>query len=60
MWAHYADGHKGLCLEFDANNVPFRNVDKVNYKTEYPDIDWPELIIKKSLDEYKKTYQMNK
>jgi len=24
MWSHYAEGHKGLCLEFDTNYPPLR------------------------------------
>jgi hypothetical protein len=23
MWAHYADSHQGVCLEFDALAAPF-------------------------------------
>jgi len=39
MWSHYADGHKGLCLEFDTNYIPFDDVSKVHhvkYRNAYP------------------------
>ena len=31
MWAHYADGHRGFCLEFDAANDPFNRAREVTY-----------------------------
>jgi hypothetical protein len=37
MWSHYADNHKGYCLEFDATeNTPFGQAQEVIYKEEYP------------------------
>jgi hypothetical protein len=36
MWAHYADGHKGICIEFDTNNEVFSTAYRVEYVTEYP------------------------
>ncbi|MGA9822359.1 MAG: DUF2971 domain-containing protein [Desulfobaccales bacterium] len=42
MWSHYADGHKGLCLEFDAiidalaNVMIFGTAIKVTYSEERP------------------------
>lgn len=39
MWSYYADGHKGICLEFDTTYDPFTKVHKVNYVTEIPAID---------------------
>lgn len=37
MWSHYADGHKGVCLEFDVIKDPatFCSLQKVNYQQEY-------------------------
>jgi Protein of unknown function (DUF2971) len=31
MWSHYANGHKGFCLEFDAEKEPFRAARAVRY-----------------------------
>jgi hypothetical protein len=52
MWSHYANGHRGLCLEFDtsiklkdiystgqAKNVIFGQAQKVNYSFEYPSVN---------------------
>jgi hypothetical protein len=38
MWSHYSDGHKGLCIEFDASqeDTIFWEAMKVVYKEEYP------------------------
>ncbi|MCX6600505.1 MAG: DUF2971 domain-containing protein [bacterium] len=37
MWSHYADGHKGICIEYDSEkDIGFGNVKKVNYSEEYP------------------------
>jgi len=43
MWGHYADCHKGCCLEFSTKSEVFRRADKVNYAKEYPAVrlvDW--------------------
>ncbi len=39
MWAYYADGHKGFCLEFNTEYEPFSKMHKVKYKRELPSID---------------------
>lgn len=39
MWAHYADGHKGLCLGFDMSVLPPGSVQKVNYTQSMPSDD---------------------
>ena len=38
MWSHYADGHKGLCLEFEATNRTrfFGAAQRVTYKGSFP------------------------
>lgn len=39
MWAHYADGHKGLCLQFDKiklDSLINCYCDKVDYRKVYP------------------------
>lgn len=36
MWSHYADNHKGCCLEFSTEEQPFSHALPVNYLPEYP------------------------
>ncbi|HCH4312376.1 TPA: DUF2971 domain-containing protein [Vibrio parahaemolyticus] len=42
MWAHYADEHKGLCIEFDITKVVEENsglsLAHVNYQSELPEL----------------------
>jgi hypothetical protein len=41
MWSHYANGHRGFCLEFDTRFDPFRDTEKVHqviYSNLYPSI----------------------
>ena len=70
MWSHYADNHRGICLEFSvADNPLFRTAKEVVYRKEYPhwvpcDInDKPglvmELILTKSCDwRYEEEYRL--
>lgn len=50
MWSHYADCHKGICLEFDVSKDPdfFVFPKNVAYQDNYPKIDvsLPEGILK--------------
>jgi len=39
LWSHYTDGHKGICLEFDAASPLFSKARKVNYSLEFPKVD---------------------
>ena len=39
MWSHYADGHRGFCLEFDASVPPFSNAFEVSYSDSVPSIN---------------------
>jgi DUF2971 family protein len=39
LWSHYADGHKGICLEFDASFPLFSKIRKVNYSLDFPVIN---------------------
>ena len=41
LWAHYADSHKGFCLEFDAKVSPIDQAEKVNYEDSYPEVVYP-------------------
>jgi hypothetical protein len=39
MWSHYADNHKGICVEFGTNNEVVCGALKVHYADEYPFLD---------------------
>jgi hypothetical protein len=36
MWSHYADGHRGFCLELDGSLDPFSQARKVTYADKVP------------------------
>jgi Protein of unknown function (DUF2971) len=36
MWSHYADRHKGICLEFNCRNLVFGGALRVEYCDTYP------------------------
>jgi len=36
MWSHYADGHKGICIEFNTQNEVICNALRVEYRKDYP------------------------
>lgn len=39
MWAYYANGHTGFCLEFDTRFIPFTKLLQVRYVEELPYVD---------------------
>jgi len=39
MWSHYADRHRGICLEFDTANTVFSTALKVEYLDAYRPLD---------------------
>lgn len=39
MWSHYADSHKGICLEFDSTLEPFSKSFEVIYDSNIPVIE---------------------
>lgn len=39
MWGHYADGHRGFCLEFDTSHDPFDSAKEVIYSDKIPELD---------------------
>ena len=41
FWAHYADSHKGFCLEYDATILPVKFAFKVVYENKYPEVEYP-------------------
>ena len=45
MWGHYADGHKGFCLEFDTNYIPFNYAREVIYSPAYPPFNPAQVIL---------------
>lgn len=54
MWAHYADSHKGFCIEYDIPKLityyqhPFSSVIEVKYSNNVPKIK-PSLLSKKDI-----------
>ncbi len=40
MWSHYANDHRGVCLEFRCDNEVFSSAMKMNYTDEYPLFDF--------------------
>ncbi len=38
MWSHYADGHRGFCLEFDTRFTPFSTAKQVHYSELLPSL----------------------
>lgn len=41
FWSHYADSHKGFCVEFDASKMPIAYAFKVKYQDEFPEMIYP-------------------
>jgi hypothetical protein len=39
MWSHYADSHRGICIEFEAHPLLFGAADKVRYSEDRPIAD---------------------
>ena len=39
MWAHYGAAHTGMCIEVDATIPPFCNALRVEYESEFPEVD---------------------
>jgi len=50
MWSHYADNHRGVCLEFATNNDLFRCAQKVIYLRKYP-VWRPHKLLETSIEE---------
>ena len=53
MWSHYADSHRGICLEFDGLSPLMAQAQRVNYSSKRvpinPYTDNPETMMKKGL-----------
>jgi hypothetical protein len=43
LWAHYAGGHTGICLQFDVTEDPgvLMISHRVKYRKEFPVLIWP-------------------
>lgn len=41
FWAHYADSHRGFCVEYDATILPISYAFKVHYSKRYPEVKYP-------------------
>lgn len=39
MWSHYADFHRGICLQFDSRLNFFANAHQINYKSDRPKVN---------------------
>lgn len=44
MWSHYANGHRGFCLEFDTSCEPFCQAKQVIYSSAVPQLDPVEYL----------------
>lgn len=40
MWSHYADCHRGLCLEFSTDSTFFKRAEPIRYSQEFPVFDY--------------------
>lgn len=54
LWAHYSDGHRGFCLEFDTSMKPFHA-----YRVRYTR-DYPKLGINATPDQCLRTFLLTK
>lgn len=43
FWSHYADSHKGFCVEYDSTVLPISYAYKVKYDDKYPEAVYPPL-----------------
>lgn len=55
MWSHYADHHKGMCIEFDTKEQPFPSLCKVEYEIEFPEVN-PIFAIREDFNIYMKFF----
>lgn len=49
FWAHYADSHRGFCVEYDATVWPIAYAFKVEYSDQYPEASYPPQKSKRAL-----------
>jgi hypothetical protein len=67
MWSHYAENHRGICLEFALDNPVFGSAQEVSYRSSYPrwaphslmSRDEPHVLLTKSDDwQYEHEYRI--
>ncbi|MCK4842477.1 MAG: DUF2971 domain-containing protein [Methylococcales bacterium] len=51
MWSHYADKHKGFCLEFDSQYEPFDKAIDVKYSKKISHVDPVSIILDSDPDQ---------
>ncbi len=51
MWSHYADGHRGFCLEFDRTLPPFSRAFEVQYVDQPPVLNPIDVLVNGPTDE---------
>lgn len=52
MWSHYADYHKGFCLEFDTQFEPFSKARNVTYADDFPAFSVVDLLLSRAKVDY--------
>lgn len=65
MWSHYADGHRGFCLEFNSKYPPFDRAKDVTYQETHIFIEMEEIFsgklnLNKYLNEKTKSWKYEK
>lgn len=56
MWSHYADSHKGICIEYKSE---FVQAQEVFYEDSIPQLNINEMIRQKYFPEYSKDFGLN-
>ena len=51
MWSHYADGHRGFCLEFDTAQLPFNKALEVSYVDAPPRLNPVDVLVEDPSDD---------
>ncbi|NNU45234.1 DUF2971 domain-containing protein [Ramlibacter montanisoli] len=52
MWSHYADHHRGFCLEFRTDVPDFGKLRQVTYSDQMPEIDPVRMLIDDEYEEF--------
>jgi hypothetical protein len=50
MWSHYADGHRGFCLEYDTRDPAFDYVRRVSYHDSVPTLRMTDILLDNEID----------
>lgn len=51
LWSHYADGHRGFCLEFDTSRPPFNKALEVHYVDAPPVLNPIDILVRDHSDD---------